>query len=60
VVTTAMIEHVLYPEEVGAEICRILKVGGLLYSELPFIQPVHEGAYDFTKYTLFGHRHLFN
>lgn len=60
VVTTAVMEHVLYPERVAAEIHRVLKVGGLLYSELPFMQQVHEGAYDFTRYTLSGHRRLFN
>jgi len=60
VVTTAVLEHVLYPERVVAEIHRVLKVGGLLYSELPFMQQVHEGAYDFTRYTLSGHRRLFN
>ncbi len=60
VVTTAVLEHVLYPERVAAEITRVLKEGGLLYSELPFMQQVHEGAYDFTRYTLSGHRRLFN
>lgn len=60
VVTTAVLEHVLYPERVAAEITRVLKHGGLLYSELPFMQQVHEGAYDFTRYTLSGHRRLFN
>ena len=60
VVTTAVLEHVMYPERVAAEITRVLKVGGLLYSELPFMQQVHEGAYDFTRYTLGGHRRLFN
>ena len=60
VITTAVLEHVLYPERVAAEIHRVLKVGALLYSELPFMQQVHEGAYDFTRYTLSGHRRLFN
>jgi SAM-dependent methyltransferase/uncharacterized protein YbaR (Trm112 family) len=60
VVTTAVLEHVLYPERVAAEIARVVKPGGLLYSELPFMQQVHEGAYDFTRYTLSGHRRLFN
>lgn len=60
VVTTAVLEHVLYPERVAAEIARVLKPGGLLYSELPFMQQVHEGAYDFTRFTLSGHRRLFN
>ena len=60
VVTTAVLEHVLYPERVASEIVRVLKTGGLLYSELPFMQQVHEGAYDFTRYTMSGHRRLFN
>ena len=60
VVTTAVMEHVMYPERVASEITRVLKVGGLLYSEIPFVQQVHEGAYDFTRYTLSGHRRLFN
>lgn len=60
VITTAVLEHVLYPERVAAEITRVLKPDGLLYSELPFMQQVHEGAYDFTRYTLSGHRRLFN
>ncbi len=60
VVTTAVLEHVLYPERVVAEIHRVLKVGGFIYSEIPFMQQVHEGAYDFTRYTLSGHRRLLN
>lgn len=60
VVTTAVIEHVLYPERVAKEMQRVLKVYGLLYSELPFMQQVHAGAYDFTRYTFSGHRRLFN
>ncbi|MFZ1908375.1 MAG: methyltransferase domain-containing protein, partial [Burkholderiales bacterium] len=60
VITTAVLEHVMYPERAAAEIHRVLRVGGLLYSEMPFMQQVHEGAYDFTRYTLSGHRRLFN
>lgn len=60
VITTAVLEHVLCPDRVTAEIHRVLKVGGVLYSEMPFMQQVHEGAYDFTRYTLSGHRRLFN
>lgn len=60
VITTAVLEHVLYPERVATEIVRVLKTGGLLYSELPFMQQVHEGAYDFTRFSMSGHRRLFN
>lgn len=60
VVTTAVLEHVLYPERVAAELARVVKPDGRIYSELPFMQQVHEGAYDFTRYTLSGHRRLLN
>lgn len=55
----AVLEHVLEPWTVAAEIDRVLKLGGLVYADTPFMQQVHEGAYDFTRFTLSGHRWLF-
>lgn len=60
VIITAVLEHVLSPERAVEEIERVLKIGGLCYSEIPFMQQVHEGPYDFTRYTLSGHRRLFS
>ena len=60
IITTAVLEHVLYPEQVVSEMYRVLVDGGIIYSEIPFIQQVHEGAYDFTRYNLSGHRRLLN
>lgn len=59
VVIQAVLEHVLDPPRVVAEIHRLLRPEGLLYAETPFMQQVHEGAYDFTRYTESGHRYLF-
>ena len=59
VVCQAVLEHVADPPRVVAEIHRVLKPRGLVYSEIPFMQQVHEGAYDFTRYTRNGHRRLF-
>lgn len=59
IVVQAVLEHVLQPADVVAEIWRVLKFGGLVYAETPFMQQVHEGAYDFTRYTDSGHRYLF-
>jgi len=59
VISTAVLEHVMYPDKVVSEMHRILKQDGFVYSEIPFLQSVHEGAYDFTRYTLQGHRRLF-
>lgn len=55
----AVLEHVIDPARVSSEITRVLKTKGILYSEIPFMQDVHEGAYDFTRFTLTGHRNLF-
>lgn len=55
----AVLEHVVEPPKVVEEIFRVLKGGGLVYAETPFMQQVHEGAYDFTRYTVLGHRYLF-
>jgi SAM-dependent methyltransferase len=55
----AVLEHVLEPQRVVAEIHRVLKPNGLVYAETPFMQQVHEKAYDFTRFTESGHRWLF-
>lgn len=59
VVIQAVLEHVLGPSRVVAEIHRVLCDGGLVYAETPFLQHVHAGAYDFTRFTASGHRYLF-
>ena len=55
----AVLEHVVEPIKVVSEIYRVLKSDGIVYAETPFMQQVHEGAYDFTRYTVLGHRYLF-
>ncbi|HEU4885889.1 MAG TPA: class I SAM-dependent methyltransferase [Longimicrobium sp.] len=54
-----VLEHVLDPWRVVAEIHRVLRPGGLVYAETPFLQHVHANAYDFTRFTHSGHRWLF-
>jgi SAM-dependent methyltransferase len=55
----AVLEHVLEPRQVVDEIRRVLADGGYVYAETPFLQGVHEGAFDFTRFTPTGHRWLF-
>ena len=55
----AVLEHVVDPQLVVSEIHRVLTTDGVVYAETPFMQQVHEGAYDFTRYTVLGHRYLF-
>lgn len=59
VVVQAVLEHVLRPDDVVREIERVLRPHGLVYAETPFLQQVHAGAYDFTRFTSSGHRYLF-
>ena len=54
----AVLEHVVDPAGVVAEIERVLKSDGVVYAETPFMQQVHGGAYDFTRFTELGHRWL--
>lgn len=55
----AVLEHVLVPEKVVGEMHRVLKGKGLVYSEAPFMQQVHEGRFDFQRFSESGHRWLF-
>jgi hypothetical protein len=41
------------------EIERVLRPGGFVFAETPFMQPVHMRAHDFTRFTFLGHRRLF-
>ena len=59
VIAQAVLEHVLDPWRAAAEIYRVLKPGGTVYAETPFMQQVHSGRYDFTRFTHLGHRRLF-
>ncbi len=59
VIVQAVLEHVVDPWRCVEEIHRVLKEDGLVYAETPFMQQVHGGCYDFTRFTYLGHRRLF-
>jgi SAM-dependent methyltransferase len=59
VVAQAVLEHVLDPPTAAREIHRVLRPPGIVYSEIPFMQQVHEGPFDFTRFTELGQRRLF-
>jgi SAM-dependent methyltransferase len=59
VVIQAVLEHVVDPYRCVAEVHRVLQPAGVVYSETPFMQQVHLGRYDFTRFTHLGHQRLF-
>lgn len=59
VIAAAVLEHVADPARCVAEMWRVLNQQGFAFAVTPFLQPVHMGAYDFTRFTPIGHRRLF-
>jgi SAM-dependent methyltransferase len=60
VVSQAVLEHVADPGAAAKEMLRVLKPGGELYAEIPFIQGYHPTPEDFQRYTLSGIERLFS
>jgi ubiquinone/menaquinone biosynthesis C-methylase UbiE len=58
VVVQAVLEHVV-DRRAAWRRHRVLKGRGVVYAETPFMQQVHMGPYDFTRFTHSGHRRLF-
>ncbi len=54
----AVLEHIRDPRCVIDEAVRVLKPGGYLYLEVPFLQGFHADPHDFQRYTLEGLRIL--
>jgi len=55
----AVLEHVREPDRVIAEILRVLRPGGHVYTEVPFLQHFHAYPNDFQRYTIQGLRRAF-
>jgi len=58
VTTISVLEHVRNPQQVVREIYRILKPGGLIYVNVPFIFPYHADPDDFYRFSNRGIVHL--
>ena len=59
VIIQVTLEHVVDPYRCVEEIHRVLKSDGIVYAETAFMECVHGGRYDFTRFTHLGHRRLF-
>ena len=58
VVLQGVLEHVEDAEKTLSECYRVLKPGGLFYTEMPFLQPYHESPIDMRRATRPGLAHL--
>jgi SAM-dependent methyltransferase len=58
IILQAVIEHVQNPNRVIDEAFRVLKPGGHLYLEVPFLQGFHADPHDYQRFTLEGLRVL--
>jgi SAM-dependent methyltransferase len=58
VITQETLEHVSDPFKAMSEIARVLKRGGALYCQLPFVIGFHPGPQDFWRFTAQGIREL--
>ena len=56
VVCWSILEHVPYPQKAIAELYRVLKPGGEIWVQLPFLFPYHEAPEDYWRVTPDGLR----
>jgi SAM-dependent methyltransferase len=54
----SVLEHLVEPQLMLSEACRILKPGGNLVLQVPWQWRIHEAPHDYYRYTPYGLRHL--
>ena len=54
VICEAVLEHVRGPNQVVAEIHRVVKAGGYVCAAVPFLQGFHASPHDYQRYTVPG------
>lgn len=60
IIFNQVMEHLPEPNDVLAELNRVLKPGGKLFCTAPLFYEEHEEPYDFYRYTQYAHRHMFD
>ncbi len=58
-INESILEHVEKPQKVTAEMMRVVKPGGYIYTSVPFIHPFHASPDDYNRWTTSGLRALF-
>lgn len=59
VVSLSVLEHLCEPQSMLKEACRILKPGGTMILQVPFMWWLHEAPYDYYRYTCYGLKYMF-
>jgi SAM-dependent methyltransferase len=59
VVSCAVLEHLKDPFAAAREIVRVTKPGGIIYADIPFLQPVHGFPSHYYNMTMEGAKNLF-
>ena len=57
-VIVGVLEHVKFPDQAINECYRVLKPGGRIHIEVPFMQAYHASPHDYQRYTISGIRVL--
>jgi len=60
VCTDQVMEHVRFPAVVAAELVRVTKPGGLIYTAAPFMYPYHPSPRDYSRWSVDGLKMLFS
>ena len=60
VIMEAVLEHVRNPNQIVAEVRRVLKKDGYICAAVPFLQPFHASPHDYQRYTTPGFDLLFS
>ena len=58
IINIAMLEHIANPRKVMEEMARILRPGGEIICDLPFLVPFHAAPNDFYRWTISGIKEL--
>lgn len=59
ILNLSLLEHVPTPEGIVQEMLRVLKPGGIVYTDAPFLVGFHASPYDFSRWTDVGLKRLF-